>query len=161
MKLLRYGSAGSERPGIVDSSGVVRDLSAVVNDITGATPAYLTGFPAEFPGATVVRLILLPYALRLGGRFTWWLPSWLDRRLPSLDIGVDRRRNDRPGRTDRPRLPREVPPPRPRERPRHGAPVPVIPCRHHVPARDLGARTAAAAVVASAAIAPAPSADGS
>ena len=37
MKLLRYGSAGSERPGIVDSSGVVRDLSAVVNDITGAT----------------------------------------------------------------------------------------------------------------------------
>ena len=111
--------------------------------------------------ATVVRLILLPYALRLGGRFTWWLPSWLDRRLPSLDIGVDRRRNDRPGRTDRPRLPREVPPPRPRERPRHGAPVPVIPCRHHVPARDLGARTAAAAVVASAAIAPAPSADGS
>ena len=37
MKLLRYGSAGSERPGIVDSSGVVRDLSAVINDITGAT----------------------------------------------------------------------------------------------------------------------------
>ena len=37
MKLLRYGSVGSERPGIVDSSGVVRDLSAVVNDITGAT----------------------------------------------------------------------------------------------------------------------------
>jgi 5-carboxymethyl-2-hydroxymuconate isomerase len=37
MKLLRHGSTGSERPGIVDSSGVVRDLSAVVNDITGAT----------------------------------------------------------------------------------------------------------------------------
>ena len=41
--------------------------------------------------ATVVRLVLLPAALRLGGRFTWWLPRWLDARLPALDIGADRR----------------------------------------------------------------------
>jgi RND superfamily putative drug exporter len=45
--------------------------------------------------ATIVRLVLLPAALRLGGRFTWWLPAWLDRRLPALDIGADRRRRDR------------------------------------------------------------------
>jgi 2,4-diketo-3-deoxy-L-fuconate hydrolase len=37
MKLLRYGSAGRERPGIVDVSGTVRDLSGVVNDIDGGT----------------------------------------------------------------------------------------------------------------------------
>ena len=36
MKLLRYGSVGSERPGILDSDGVVRDLSGVVDDIGGA-----------------------------------------------------------------------------------------------------------------------------
>jgi len=36
MKLLRYGSVGSERPGILDSNGVVRDLSDVVDDIDGA-----------------------------------------------------------------------------------------------------------------------------
>jgi 2,4-diketo-3-deoxy-L-fuconate hydrolase len=36
MKLLRYGSVGSERPGILDSNGVVRDLSGVVDDIGGA-----------------------------------------------------------------------------------------------------------------------------
>jgi RND superfamily putative drug exporter len=42
--------------------------------------------------ATVVRLFLLPAALRAGGRFTWWLPAWLDRALPSLDIGAERRR---------------------------------------------------------------------
>jgi 2-keto-4-pentenoate hydratase/2-oxohepta-3-ene-1,7-dioic acid hydratase in catechol pathway len=36
MKLLRYGPAGRERPGIVDSSGAVRDLSDVVNDIGDA-----------------------------------------------------------------------------------------------------------------------------
>jgi RND superfamily putative drug exporter len=45
--------------------------------------------------ATVVRLVLLPAALRLGGRFTWWLPRWLDERLPALDIGAERRRRDR------------------------------------------------------------------
>ncbi len=45
--------------------------------------------------ATIVRLFLLPAALRAGGRWTWWLPAWLDRSLPSLDIGVERRRRRR------------------------------------------------------------------
>ena len=37
MKLLRYGPAGSEKPGLLDAEGVVRDLSAIVQDITPAT----------------------------------------------------------------------------------------------------------------------------
>src|SRR3954465_6199385 len=37
MKLLRYGLAGQERPGILDKDGKVRDLSSVVTDINGAT----------------------------------------------------------------------------------------------------------------------------
>jgi len=36
MKLLRYGPAGKERPGIIDGEGRVRDLSGVVSDIAGA-----------------------------------------------------------------------------------------------------------------------------
>jgi len=36
MKLLRYGPAGSERPGLLDADGGVRDLSGVVGDIAGA-----------------------------------------------------------------------------------------------------------------------------
>jgi len=35
MKLLRYGPAGQERPGLLDDDGRVRDLSAVVGDIAG------------------------------------------------------------------------------------------------------------------------------
>jgi len=35
MKLLRYGPAGQEKPGLLDDSGQVRDLSAVVPDIAG------------------------------------------------------------------------------------------------------------------------------
>jgi len=36
MKLLRYGPAGQEKPGLLDAQGRVRDLSAVVPDIAGA-----------------------------------------------------------------------------------------------------------------------------
>lgn len=37
MKLLRYGNAGQERPGILDSNGKVRELGSVVADINGKT----------------------------------------------------------------------------------------------------------------------------
>jgi len=37
MKLLRYGPAGAERPGILDAAGAIRDLSGVVGDIAGGT----------------------------------------------------------------------------------------------------------------------------
>lgn len=36
MKLLRYGSVGAERPGMLDAKGEIRDLSRVVSDIAGA-----------------------------------------------------------------------------------------------------------------------------
>ncbi len=36
MKLLRYGPAGSEKPGILDAEGQVRDLSGRVEDFAGA-----------------------------------------------------------------------------------------------------------------------------
>lgn len=36
MKLLRWGEAGAERPGIVDAQGVARDLTGLVPDIGGA-----------------------------------------------------------------------------------------------------------------------------
>ncbi|MBV9861208.1 MAG: fumarylacetoacetate hydrolase family protein [Alphaproteobacteria bacterium] len=39
MKLLRYGSAGQEKPGLVDRYGKIRDLSGVVRDIDGETLA--------------------------------------------------------------------------------------------------------------------------
>jgi len=37
MRLVRYGEAGSEKPGILDASGAIRDLSGVVKDIDGST----------------------------------------------------------------------------------------------------------------------------
>ena len=37
MKLVRFGEAGQEKPGLVDAQGQVRDLSGLIPDITGAT----------------------------------------------------------------------------------------------------------------------------
>ncbi|HSX52452.1 MAG TPA: fumarylacetoacetate hydrolase family protein [Cellvibrio sp.] len=37
MKLVRYGNAGQERPGILDSEGNVRELGSVISDINGKT----------------------------------------------------------------------------------------------------------------------------
>jgi 2-keto-4-pentenoate hydratase/2-oxohepta-3-ene-1,7-dioic acid hydratase in catechol pathway len=37
MKLLRYGPPGQEKPGLLDADGAIRDLSAHLDDVTGAT----------------------------------------------------------------------------------------------------------------------------
>lgn len=36
--------------------------------------------------AFAVRLTLVPAVLALAGRHAWWLPAWLDRLLPDLDV---------------------------------------------------------------------------
>jgi uncharacterized membrane protein YdfJ with MMPL/SSD domain len=36
--------------------------------------------------ATLVRLILVPAAMKLLGEWNWWMPSWLDRALPDLSF---------------------------------------------------------------------------
>jgi ureidoglycolate lyase len=39
MKLVRYGAAGAEKPGILDADGQLRELSDIVSDINGTTLA--------------------------------------------------------------------------------------------------------------------------
>ncbi len=36
--------------------------------------------------ATIVRLLLVPATMELLGDRNWWLPDWLDRLLPNLDV---------------------------------------------------------------------------
>ena len=64
MKLLRYGPAGQEKPGLLDDQGSIRDLSGVVADITPAsvTPAALAQIRAVEPAS----LPLVEGAPRLG-----------------------------------------------------------------------------------------------
>jgi RND superfamily putative drug exporter len=41
---------------------------------------------AIFIDATVVRMLLVPAVMHLLGKANWWLPGWLDRRIPQLHI---------------------------------------------------------------------------
>lgn len=55
MKLLRYGEAGREKPGLLDGEGRIRDLSGVIEDVAGGAllPASLERLraldPADLP----------------------------------------------------------------------------------------------------------------
>ena len=40
--------------------------------------------------AFVVRLVIIPSLMTLLGRATWWLPGWMDRLLPSVDVEGER-----------------------------------------------------------------------
>jgi putative drug exporter of the RND superfamily len=41
---------------------------------------------AIFLDATVVRMVLVPAVMQLLGDRNWWIPSWLERLLPRLDV---------------------------------------------------------------------------
>ena len=41
---------------------------------------------AIFLDATVVRMVLVPAVMQLLGSANWWIPSWLERILPRLDV---------------------------------------------------------------------------
>jgi 2-keto-4-pentenoate hydratase/2-oxohepta-3-ene-1,7-dioic acid hydratase in catechol pathway len=64
MKLVRFGPAGQEKPGIVDGDGKIRDLSGVVGDIAGQTlsPEGL----ARVGNSNMASLPLAPAGARLG-----------------------------------------------------------------------------------------------
>ena len=64
MKLVRYGPAGREKPGIIDSEGKIRDLSRIVTDIDGAMLA--SGGLADIKKANINRLKVVTGKQRLG-----------------------------------------------------------------------------------------------
>jgi putative drug exporter of the RND superfamily len=41
---------------------------------------------AIFLDATVVRTVLVPAVMQLLGKRNWWIPDWLERILPRLDL---------------------------------------------------------------------------
>jgi len=84
---------------------VVRGLSSTARVITSAALIMISVFGAfvlsDDPNgklfgvglavavlldATLVRMVLVPATMSLMGRANWWLPSWLDRILPHLDL---------------------------------------------------------------------------
>jgi len=44
---------------------------------------------AIFVDVAIVRMILVPASMTLMGDRNWWIPAWLDRLLPTIDIDGD------------------------------------------------------------------------
>ena len=64
MKLLRWGAAGAERPGMLDAAGVARDLTGLVPDVAGAVLSDL-GL-AMLRGLDAGQLPAVPSGARIG-----------------------------------------------------------------------------------------------
>ncbi len=81
------------RHGLRHTAGVITGSAAIMTAVfaafAGASVIPLRQFGvgltiAVVLDATIVRLVLLPAVMRLAGRRIWWLPRWLERRLPAL-----------------------------------------------------------------------------
>ncbi|HEY2813729.1 MAG TPA: MMPL family transporter [Acidimicrobiales bacterium] len=88
-----------------NSQAVADGLSATARVITAAAAIMCTFFlsfvlgdeiviklfgigfaSAIFIDATLIRLVIVPSTMELLGDANWWLPGWLDRILPHLDV---------------------------------------------------------------------------
>ncbi|MEA2865484.1 MAG: 2,4-didehydro-3-deoxy-L-rhamnonate hydrolase, partial [Bradyrhizobium sp.] len=68
MKLVRYGAIGQEKPGLIDKSGQLRDLSAHVKDLNGE--AYAPASLAKLAGLDTSKLPAVDGKPRIGAPVT-------------------------------------------------------------------------------------------
>lgn len=83
--------------GLRSTAGVITGAAVIMSSVflvfATADIASLQQFGAGLTfavalDATVIRLVLLPAIMRLLGPRAWWLPQWLDRRLPDIEHDV-------------------------------------------------------------------------
>jgi putative drug exporter of the RND superfamily len=82
-----HGIAGTAR--VITSAALIM-ISVFLGFAMGEDPAIkMVGLglaTAIFVDATIVRMVLVPAAMKLMGAANWWIPSWLDRLLPTIGI---------------------------------------------------------------------------
>lgn len=91
---LRTGDArGSVISGLASSARVISSAAAIMVAVflgfatEGAVVVKMLGLGmavAVALDATLVRLVLVPATMTMLGRTTWWLPAWIDHRLPHV-----------------------------------------------------------------------------
>jgi putative drug exporter of the RND superfamily len=93
---LRTGdNAASVAHGIATTGRVITAAAAIMVTVFGAfilnddvisKVAGLGLATAVLIDATVVRMVLVPATMELLGDRNWWMPRWLDRLLPAIDV---------------------------------------------------------------------------
>jgi RND superfamily putative drug exporter len=88
-------SRTSVADGLAATARVISAAAAIMVFVFGSflledqRPIKLFGFGlalAVFLDATIVRLLLVPATMELLGDRNWWLPRWLDRILPNVNV---------------------------------------------------------------------------
>jgi RND superfamily putative drug exporter len=86
---------GSVTRGLVATARVISAAAAIMVSVflsftlASDVVVKMIGFGlavAVFLDATVIRLVLVPATMSLLGERNWWLPRWLDRVLPHIDV---------------------------------------------------------------------------
>jgi RND superfamily putative drug exporter len=80
---VRDGTARTGRP--ITNAALIMIVVFIAFGVTGPIPPTELGITlalAVLLDATVVRMLLVPAILGALGDKGWWLPRWLDRRLP-------------------------------------------------------------------------------
>jgi RND superfamily putative drug exporter len=93
---VRTGDArGSVLSGLTSSARVITAAALIMISVFGSfvlgdepvIKMFGVGFAvAVLLDATVVRMLIVPATMTLLDRAAWWLPRWLDRALPNLDV---------------------------------------------------------------------------
>jgi RND superfamily putative drug exporter len=81
------GLAGTGR--VINAAAAVMVVVFMTFALAGPLPPKEMGFilaVAVLLDATLVRLLLQPVVLRILGPRAWWMPEWLDRLLPSVEL---------------------------------------------------------------------------
>jgi RND superfamily putative drug exporter len=74
---------------VITSAGLIMIcvFASFILDVDVTTKMFGVGLSvAVFLDVTLVRMVLVPAAMSLLGHRAWWLPAWLDRLLPTIDI---------------------------------------------------------------------------
>ena len=85
-----HGIAVSAR--VITAAALIM-ISVFASFVLGDTPEIkMFGFGLAIAvalDATIIRMVVVPATMTLLGSRNWWLPAWLDRVLPRLDIEGD------------------------------------------------------------------------
>jgi RND superfamily putative drug exporter len=93
--LARRETSGAVAEGLARTARVITAAAAIMVAVFGAfvlsDEVFLkligTGLAAAILiDATVVRMVLVPAVMQLLGERNWWLPRWLDRVIPHVDV---------------------------------------------------------------------------
>ncbi|MEU0934821.1 MMPL family transporter [Embleya sp. NPDC005971] len=96
-RAVRVGQAGTGR--VINSAALIMIFvfgSFVLSGDRGGMMAGLGLAGAVALDAFILRMLLVPAMMHLLGRANWWLPGWLDKRLPHLAVDPPDRPVDGP-----------------------------------------------------------------